>query len=253
MSCLNVGYTCRCKEYAKVRIPDCSCSGLPEISPLLQVRWKRLVRDEGHNAASHSTNMNRFLQSISAERRWIISGTPTTNLLGLSFGSRSSPGTINEMEMTSPVIQAEFNPFPSSLEPEAPWPSMIEKKVSANRFRAEREDLRKLGVMLSDFLGVLPFANDDTAFSRLVVDGLMVKERPMQASVRVLEQVMSVNMVRHRIRDIENHVRLPPCSEEDVLLDMSEISQMMYNVLLSGVAVNAVDSERVDQVRTTFP
>ena len=102
--------------------------------------------------------------------------------------------------------------------------------------------------MFSDFLGVLPFANDDSAFANLVVNGVMGKEGPLPGSVRVLEQVMNANMVRHRISDIERHVKLPPCSEEVVLLDLSEHSQLMYNVLLSAVAVNAVDSERVDQV-----
>ena len=249
-SLLNVGYTCTCTEFVTVRVPKCSCSGVKGISPLLQVRWKRLVRDEGHNAASQSTELNRFLRIISAERRWIISGTPTTNLLGLSFGSSSEPmdTTVTRNGSETPLSSSPSSTPDLDTSAETGEPTEGAPPRYVNRFHSSRDDLRKLGVMLSDFLGVLPFANSDAAFNNLVVNGLMAKDGPLPGSVRVLEQVMSANMVRHRIEDVERHVKLPHCQEEVVLLDLTEHSQMMYNILLAGVVVNAVDSERVDQV-----
>jgi hypothetical protein len=49
-------------------------------SPLLQMRWLRMVVDEGHELGTHdvSTNITRFINQIAAERRWVLSGTPTT-------------------------------------------------------------------------------------------------------------------------------------------------------------------------------
>lgn len=50
-------------------------------SPLLRTRWLRLVVDEGHELANNGSNSNEltyFINQIAAERRWVISGTPTT-------------------------------------------------------------------------------------------------------------------------------------------------------------------------------
>jgi SNF2 family DNA or RNA helicase len=50
-------------------------------SPLLQIRWLRLIVDEGHELGSDEsadTALTHFLNEIAAERRWVLSGTPTT-------------------------------------------------------------------------------------------------------------------------------------------------------------------------------
>jgi hypothetical protein len=50
------------------------------MSPFLQLRWLRLVVDEGHELGTHpaGTNATRFIHQIAAERRWVLSGTPMT-------------------------------------------------------------------------------------------------------------------------------------------------------------------------------
>lgn len=55
-------------------------------SPLLQLRWLRIVVDEGHElgneaatAGNHKNNsLVEFIHQLAAERRWVLSGTPTT-------------------------------------------------------------------------------------------------------------------------------------------------------------------------------
>ena len=49
-------------------------------SPLLELRWLRLVVDEGHALGAHSASLGAadFISEIAAERRWVLSGTPTT-------------------------------------------------------------------------------------------------------------------------------------------------------------------------------
>jgi hypothetical protein len=49
-------------------------------SPFLQLRWLRVVVDEGHELGTHeaATGVTQFIHEIAAERRWVLSGTPTT-------------------------------------------------------------------------------------------------------------------------------------------------------------------------------
>ncbi|EJD02151.1 uncharacterized protein FOMMEDRAFT_87894 [Fomitiporia mediterranea MF3/22] len=256
-SVLHSGYTCNCPEFSSVRVPDCTCPVPENVSSLLQVRWKRIVRDEGHNAASRSTELNWFLRMLSAERKWIVTGTPTTNLLGLNFGSNGDDESGNESSdreetpSALPLIYSLNDAMPEegvSGGAEDELLDGMEESQDPVRVwsKTDRVDLRKLGSVLSDFLGVLPFAVQAESFSNLVVNGLMGTDGPLPGTPRVLEQVMAANMVRHRVSDIERFVRLPPLKEEVVMLDLEEYGQMTYNVLLSFVAVNAVDSERRD-------
>ena len=49
-------------------------------SPLLQLRWQRVVCDEGHElgASPAGSEVTQFINLIASERRWVLSGTPTT-------------------------------------------------------------------------------------------------------------------------------------------------------------------------------
>lgn len=62
-------------------------SSLASRSPLMQLRWLRMIVDEGHEisrSANDPSNTRSSIQAgemisqIAAERRWIMSGTPTT-------------------------------------------------------------------------------------------------------------------------------------------------------------------------------
>lgn len=237
-SALHVGYTCRCKPFARIRVPDCSCEAPKGVSMLLQVRWKRLVRDEGHNAVSLSTNLNHFLLLLSAERRWIVTGTPTTNLLGLSLGKASDVAEEED-------ISSAFLPLSGDNDAARVSQLFTSKRVWRS---SDREDVRKLGSMMESFLCVQRFSADPRAFETLVAAPLFRRDGPLPGAVQVLTQVMAAFMIRHRIEDIEKDVLLPPMKEETILLDLDPYAQISFNVFLSSIVINAVDSERRDQV-----
>ena len=49
-------------------------------SSLLQLRWFRIVVDEGHELGENpaGSDITKFINEMGAERRWVMSGTPTT-------------------------------------------------------------------------------------------------------------------------------------------------------------------------------
>ena len=49
-------------------------------SRFLNMRWLRLVIDEGHELGAYEGGnaVTRFINEVAAERRWVLSGTPTT-------------------------------------------------------------------------------------------------------------------------------------------------------------------------------
>ncbi|GMH42988.1 hypothetical protein BSKO_10910 [Bryopsis sp. KO-2023] len=51
-------------------------------SKLMQIHWLRIILDEGHIIGANpfsDTNRNRMLKALRAERRWVMTGTPTPN------------------------------------------------------------------------------------------------------------------------------------------------------------------------------
>ena len=60
---------------------------------------------------------------------------------------------------------------------------------------------------------------------------------------------MFVLIVPFRIEDVERDVVLPPLKQDIVWLDLDDLSKKSYNAMQAVIAVNAIDSHRVDVVR----
>ena len=54
--------------------------------------------------------------------------------------------------------------------------------------------------------------------------------------------------VNYRIEDIEKEVVLPAINQEIVLMDLDPYAVLSYNAMQAIVAINAIDSERRDEV-----
>ncbi|KAJ7772943.1 SNF2 family N-terminal domain-containing protein [Mycena maculata] len=233
---------CKCPEYPGVRVPRCVCKP-PQCSPLLQIRWKRLVIDEGHVSSSTSTELNRFMRILSVERRWIVTGTPTTNLLGLNLGKN--------MNETFASPSQSSNELPSRAPSEGPESDQfsVVDDLSAPRVwdKDDGEDLTKLGNMITYFLRVPQLLANPKIISTHIKDALLDKRGPRPGAIEVLKQLMSSVMIRHQIADVETEVKLPPVTQELVLLDLDPLMIKSYNALQAIIAVNAVQSERKDK------
>lgn len=250
---------CKCPELPGYRVPSCACQ-VPGISTLLQIRWKRLVIDEGHVSAALSTALVAFTKQLSVERRWIVTGTPTTNLLGLSLGSKvteclESPSkkerrddsfAVGELEAEEQYWSEAPSAFSSQTTAAGTPPPTTPIKRIWNKY--DREDLNKLGNMITHFIAVPQFSADSSLIATHVTEALLDPSGPRRGAIEVLNQVMHSVMIRHRIEDVEMDVVLPPVTHESVLLDLDPYVIKSFNALQAAIVVNAVDSERKDQV-----
>lgn len=195
---------CQCPEFPGTRIPNCKCK-IPDVSPLLQIRWKRLVVDEGHVSASLSTILTPFTKLLSVERRWIVTGTPTTNLLGLGLGDKTkkighapvddaySDSSDSDMEISykNQDSSVSTSPVASSLILDDDAPPRVWNKY-------DREDLSKLGKMITHFIAVPQFSASPKLFVTHIIDPLLDPQGPRPGAIQVLNQVMEMTMIRHR-------------------------------------------------------
>ncbi|KAG5644225.1 hypothetical protein DXG03_008820 [Asterophora parasitica] len=231
---------------------------ISDVSPLLQIRWKRLVIDEGHVSASLSTVLTPFTKLLSVERRWIVTGTPTTNLLGLSLGEKSSQEACkqakDDMHSDDEDIATEvFYQSQESQDPSFPLsrrsspPFNVDSQSSRVWTKYDREDLGKLGKMISHFLAVPQFIASPKLVSTHVIQPLIDPGGPRPGAIQVLNQVMEMIMIRHRIEDVEEDVVLPPVRQESILLDLDPFAVKSYNAMQAAIAINAVDSQRTDR------
>jgi hypothetical protein len=63
-------------------------------SPLLQLRWLRLMVDEGHQLETDNS-LIEFINEVAAERRWVISGTP---LVGNEDHQKYNANALNQLQ-----------------------------------------------------------------------------------------------------------------------------------------------------------
>ena len=71
-SCLNKSFANKNRNSQK--------NGNSQVPSLRQVYWKRLIIDEGHIVQSKTSNAAQICRLLFSERRWAVSGTPTSGL-----------------------------------------------------------------------------------------------------------------------------------------------------------------------------
>ncbi|THV03958.1 hypothetical protein K435DRAFT_714928 [Dendrothele bispora CBS 962.96] len=255
---------CTCPEIPHSRIPQCKCRP-PDVSPLLQVRWRRLVIDEGHVSASLSTRLTPFCKLLSVQSRWIVTGTPTTNLLGLSFGNKSNEefvldNNVNEGLLLDDSVKMDVDSEDDIRRPlETPThedvtesgtntdtPLSIDSGVPRIWNHLDHLDMVKLINMIAHFVG-MRFLTDSQLVKSHLMDALFDGKGPRPGAIRMLVQLMQAVMIRHKINDVEKEIVLPRLEHERIYLDLSTFAAMSYNALQAAIAINAVDSERRDE------
>ena len=211
----------------------CRCSGNDQYhSPLRDLHFLRIMVDEGHDFASLGGKKNAVwaLQNLHVERRWIISGTPASGLLGVEVGVAAQE-TLKDTKENEELANEN---------------TLIARREESARLQ-EQKDLERLGKIIVDFLNLRPWANsrageDPASWSKYVVppnDG--------RRKAHSLKAILESLVVRHQIQDIQVEIRLPPLYNRVVYLKPSWHDKLSINLFILFLVANAVTSERVDE------
>lgn len=180
----------------KCRFP-CSCTPTTGycLPALLHICWKRLVVDEGNICGSGVTELVTQLQQLKAENRWIVTGTPTTNLVG---GTDTGPDELVESEKFSGTPTTPYINYTTS-------PTLFFETLGGVRWSArDREDLKRLAYMIGGYLAIPPFHMDERGgsgvrfFVKHIIDPLCHPHGPQFGALQALSGVMNRVFIRHR-------------------------------------------------------
>lgn len=191
-------------------------------------------QDEGHEFSSSGRGGTAYwaLRNLLVDRKWIVSGTPTNGLLGVEVGTATY------------VTSASPNDGPNDHKKTNHDVLELRRKECA--LSQERKDLEKLGILVSGFLQVKPWANgkeDDPASWQKYV----MPHNDGRRKARSLKTLLQSLVVRHRIEDIEADIQLPPLHNRVVYLQPSWHDKLSINQFIMFLTANAVTSERTDE------
>lgn len=202
-------------------------------SQLTEVRWLRVICDEGHGFAgsSYRTNAMAMLDKMSIERRWVVSGTPSHTLHGVEVNL-----AINDVKQDGDGSRSES--IREALMRRKPKDSASE----------EIKDMERLRVMVVKFLKLQPWANqkgaDHADWKKYLAPFDGSGRRRFAPALRVILQSL---IVRHRIEDIDSDLCLPPLYNTAVHLEPSYYDKLNMNLFRLKLTSNAVTSERIDE------
>ena len=197
----------------------------------MEVHFLRIIMDEGHefSPSGHKNSAYWALQKLCVDRKWIVSGTPASGLLGVEVGTatfETSHSAADEHRLTNL--------------------DLLEARRNESALIQERKDLEKLGVIVAGFLQIKPWANrpevDPASWSKYIIpysDG--------RRKVGSLKRLLDSLVVRHRIEDIETDIQLPPLHNRVVYLQPSWHDKLSLNLFIQTLVTNAVTSERLDE------
>ncbi|ORY06239.1 SNF2 family N-terminal domain-domain-containing protein [Clohesyomyces aquaticus] len=215
---------CDCPYIGASRIRDCRCAkeqGFYE-SPLMRLHWLRIIVDEGHNFSSDTSNAVLVAKQLQAERRWVVSGTPAKDLVGVEVRTDSS------------------------LDRE----KAIESRKNFNTQEDRRGAVKVLGLLASNFLKVQPWHNIN-ADERCDWDEYVYRHEKHYhktysafsiSFLRTLEGLV----VKNRPEDVEGDIKLPPMTHRTKYLKPCWFDKMTANMFVQMLRANAITSERSD-------
>ncbi|KAJ1814420.1 hypothetical protein LPJ75_002778, partial [Coemansia sp. RSA 2598] len=242
-------FMCRCYSRG---LQICTCKQRTQSatyrSPLLRVHWKRLIVDEGHIMSSRNTTRSMMAAYLIAERRWICTGTPTQNLAyATSMLSAETTGGSQSLFLPDAATDNALHSGSECIDrmPGSQATSPARSKQRRGHSASQRDstsDFYQLGILISKFLRIDPFAHSASAWHSLIVQPYKRGEPGACDRLRALLQNI---MVRNRPETVGSEVSLPPLYERSVELSPTPQQALTYNTVVAFFHINAILTERI--------
>lgn len=252
----NVPAECKCPYIGSTRTKDCSCLKLDDLyqSPLKQLHWLRIIIDEGHEFSSSSSNAVMAAgRLVTAERRWVVSGTPARDRL---FGVEVDLAALAEVdEMGSPDSARDedsASTLDGSLASDASFirQAALEKRKEYRKEEEVNGAAKNLGIIASNFLQVRPWAEFSTEGKAEWEDHIYRHEsfrgKTYSSFSSCLRRSLETLVVKTRPDDVERDIVLPPLEHKVQYLEPSFYDKLTANLFILFLTANAVTSERTD-------
>ncbi|KAI9777307.1 MAG: hypothetical protein M1835_005265 [Candelina submexicana] len=236
--------SCSCTYIGATRDRDCQCFNIEDVyrSPLKNLHWLRIIVDEGHSFASSGSKSNAVLvaESLQAERRWIVSGTPTKGLMGVEVELAVNESLSLNPETLISTADRTSHSRTSVLE---------SRKIHAGDVH-DRSDLEKLGRIAVDYLKLRPWANsqrDDPPPSWMKHMCGFNRNGSFLGYSSCLRNTLQGMIIKTRPEDVEKDLELPPLYNRLVYLKPSFYDKLSLDLFAMVLNVNAITSEREDE------
>jgi len=227
---------CRCPYIGSTRTRDCTCVRTDDLydSPLKHLHFKRLVIDEGHFFSNSNTTAVAVANKlVKADHRWIVSGTPAKDLLGVEVDMSTAdnmwqtPGTKSSRDV---ALQQRYN-F-----------SLTEDTAGA---------IKSLGSLASNFLKIRPWCANQLGERKAEWDEYIyrhedLRRRTYSGFSSCLRRLLETVVVKTLPEEVERDIELPPLSHEVVRLEPSFYDKLTANLFTIVLTANAVTSERTE-------
>ncbi|OCL06148.1 hypothetical protein AOQ84DRAFT_390389 [Glonium stellatum] len=224
---------CNCPYIGATRVRDCSCLEEDEVyhSPLRDLHWLRIIIDEGHNFSSSNANAVLVAKQLRAERRWVVSGTPAKDLVGVEVDL----STADDTEGIDPGVMREL---------------AVEQRKLFNPREDTTGAVKSLGALATHFLKVRPWC-DSTAEGKSDWEDYFYRHehhyrRTYSGFSACLKQTLEGMVVKTRPEDVERDIVLPLMVHRVVYLEPSFYDKMTANLFIQVLRANAITSERTD-------
>ncbi|KAI8977954.1 SNF2 family N-terminal domain-containing protein [Pilobolus umbonatus] len=118
------------------------------------------------------------------------------------------------------------------------------------RVSEEENDLKRLGILFGNVLGLEPFKSKRALWKRLIASPFL-QRKPW--AIDQLAGILQRCMIRNRKEDIGREVKLPPLTHRIVYLEFDYYQWIAHNCQIAMIVLNAILSERVGPDYLFYP
>ena len=226
---------CTCPYIGATRTVNCHCVNADDIyeSPLKGLHFKRLIIDEGHFFSSpNSTSVLVAKKLVTADHRWVVSGTPAKDLLGVEADMSVAQNAVHE-------------------EARGSRDEVLDQRRHFNPKEDTSGAIKSLGTLASHFLRIRPWAADGAGERPAVWEEHIYRHeeyrrRTFSGFSSCLRRTLEAMVVKTQPEDVEQDINLPPLSHEVIRLEPSFYDKLTANLFSIVLLTNAITSERKD-------